>query len=1096
MKRTGRILILAAVSLAIAWIGPARAQYFGKNKVQYKDFRWSVLQTENFEVYYYQSERAAAVDAARMAERSYTRLSHVLNHEIRERVPLVLYASHADFQSTNISPGFIGEGTGGVTEFLKRRVFLPFTGSYAELEHVLTHELVHAFQVDIFWGGQDRSLLANPFSFQPPLWVMEGSAEYLSLGGLDPLTEMWLRDGALQGYLTPIPALSTTYDIRVYRYGQAVWEYVGRRFGPEAVGKILKRIGASRNVEGSFRRVTGMTLAKLSDAWLEEVRKTYLPQIADHDKPSKFAARLTNHEKEHAGFNLSPAVSPEGDKVVFVSNRKLNNGLYLASTLDGTLLGQLAEGGSSGNLESLRFFYSSSDWSPDGRTIAFPAKAGGKDDINILDVGRAKRVARLRFDLDGIRSPSFSPDGRRLVFAGFDGGHSDLFLCDVDGSHLERLTHDRFAAGSPRFSPDGKRIVFVTDRGPETDYEALRFGPQRMAIFDLETREVTVLPNQVGDNITPHFSPDGTQLLYVGDRTGITNIYRYDLATGTAVQLTNILTGVTGITGGSPPLSVSRNGKRAVFSAFSRGGWDLYCVKDPFEMAPYDTSKVTVARGNGDVARRAAGLGRLTKDLVEEKLDAESAAEAVPEVPSDSLITILARPHLDDHGMLRPTSPEKGHPSPGGTGTGNASPEPSIPVVPPPTRTPDGTKDDGSPYINLRPPSGGVAGPKGEISADSLLAALDALPDSGSFRDRPYKSHFSADFGTAAAGVGGGIGLAGQALVGFSDILGDKQIVVGASIFGSLSDADLFFQYVDRGSRNNKGISLFQFRNDFLLSTASSANEFQSNIYRGGEVTVSRPFDLYRRVEFGLQAVAVTERLFRDDNFFAGPDPEQFDLGTSFYVTPSVALVKDTALYGSTGPIKGTRARVEVRQAVGQQSFTNLTGDYRRYLNVNQRYSFAGRILGATSVGKDEQIFRVGGPFTNRAVDYGEMEGSNILVSNWEFRFPFIDRLDMAWPLPMRLGGIRGVLFFDAGAAWGETYLIDGLDPAAQNALRTFQPFSTRGGFHFQDVLGAYGFGVRMNLGFLLVRWDLARATNIQRNTGKWKGYFALGGEF
>ena len=65
------------------------------------------------------------------------------------RQPLVLYASHPDFEQTNVVGGMIGEGTGGVTEGLKRRVVLPLAGTLAETDHVLGHELVHAFQYDI-----------------------------------------------------------------------------------------------------------------------------------------------------------------------------------------------------------------------------------------------------------------------------------------------------------------------------------------------------------------------------------------------------------------------------------------------------------------------------------------------------------------------------------------------------------------------------------------------------------------------------------------------------------------------------------------------------------------------------------------------------------------------------------------------------------------------------------------------------------------------------------------------------------------------------------------------------------------------------------
>ena len=104
------------------------AQYFGQNKVQYRAFDFKTIQTEHFEVYYYPEERAGALDASRMAERAYARLSRILHHQFRSRKPLILYASQSDFQQTNVVDAS-GEGLGGVTEFFKHRAVLPFTGA-------------------------------------------------------------------------------------------------------------------------------------------------------------------------------------------------------------------------------------------------------------------------------------------------------------------------------------------------------------------------------------------------------------------------------------------------------------------------------------------------------------------------------------------------------------------------------------------------------------------------------------------------------------------------------------------------------------------------------------------------------------------------------------------------------------------------------------------------------------------------------------------------------------------------------------------------------------------------------------------------------
>ena len=72
-----------------------------------------------------------------MAERWYSRLSRMLRHEMKERQPVILYASNAHFQQTNTLGGAPGEGTGGVTEAFKRRIVLPVGASLAETDHVL-----------------------------------------------------------------------------------------------------------------------------------------------------------------------------------------------------------------------------------------------------------------------------------------------------------------------------------------------------------------------------------------------------------------------------------------------------------------------------------------------------------------------------------------------------------------------------------------------------------------------------------------------------------------------------------------------------------------------------------------------------------------------------------------------------------------------------------------------------------------------------------------------------------------------------------------------------------------------------------------------
>ncbi|HEU5049669.1 MAG TPA: hypothetical protein VFU00_05045, partial [Gemmatimonadales bacterium] len=571
-----------AVLLAASLPAPLAAQYFGQNKVQYEAFDFKVLATEHFDVYFYERERVAAVDMARMAERSYARLSRVLNHEFRERKPIILYASHSDFIQTNATPGEVGEGTGGFTDFLKHRNIFPLTGSYTDNEEVLMHEMVHQFQYDIWSGGKAGSGLATIIAVNPPLWFVEGMAAYLSRGPYDTETTMVLRDAALEGKLPTIDQMTNDPRIFPYRFGQALMSYIGERWGDEAIGAILQgsRVGG---LEAAFRRTTGLTFAQLSDQWRDAVLKKYLPEIGNRVKARAFAQPLLTEEISDGTLHLAPALSPDGSRVVYFSEADFYFvDLYMADGRTGKRLRRVFKSTFSSNYETFRFINSAASFSPDGRFVAVAGKRGPKDEILIIDVERNRQAGRIKLEVDGITTPAWSPDGRQLVFTGYQGGISDLFVVDRDGRNLRRLTNDKYADFHPVWSPDGRTIAFSSDRGESTSFETLQFGNWRIATFDLDMGTVRVLDQMdAGRNVSPQWSPDGRSIAFVSDRNGVANVFLYELDDNRIFQLTDLYTGVQGITGLSPVLSWARDADRMAFVYYENNKYDVYAIDDP-----------------------------------------------------------------------------------------------------------------------------------------------------------------------------------------------------------------------------------------------------------------------------------------------------------------------------------------------------------------------------------------------------------------------------------------------------------------------------------------------------------------------------------
>jgi hypothetical protein len=253
--------------------------------------------------------------------------------------------------------------------------------------------------------------------------------------------------------------------------------------------------------------------------------------------------------------------------------------MYLAEVQTGKVERKIVKTALDQHYESLQFINSAGAWHPDGHRFAFAGVSKGRPVLSVLDVdrGRIEREYVIR-EAAEVFSPSWSPDGSRMVFSGWVGGLSDLFVLDAGSGVVTRLTHDAFADLEPAWSPDGRSIAFVTDRFT-TDLATLAYGAYRLALMDPAGQAIRPLKSFTSaKHINPQWAPDGKSLYFLSDRNGISNIYRLDLATDDVRQLTNVLTGVSGITALSPALSVAYRAPRLVFSAYEKGKYSLYAI--------------------------------------------------------------------------------------------------------------------------------------------------------------------------------------------------------------------------------------------------------------------------------------------------------------------------------------------------------------------------------------------------------------------------------------------------------------------------------------------------------------------------------------
>ncbi len=606
------VTVLTGSSTSYVW----SQDYFGQNKVRYESLEFKVLKTQHFDIYYYDEEAAAVKEAARMAERWYARLSRAMAHELTSRQPLVLYASHPAFEQTTAIPGQLGEGTGGVTEALKRRVVLPFAGPLQETDHVLGHEIVHAFQYDMTGQGQGGVGFEVPGAARLPLWFIEGMAEYLSVGPVDPLTAMWLRDAVRQEKL---PTIKDLEDPRFfpYRYGQALWSFIAGTHGDQVIGKILKSAGRTGDARTAIERATSDSIDELTKKWHAALRAAYEPVI-EATAPASDHGRLLVSNKTHGGsLNVSPSISPDGKSVIFFSEKDLFSiEIFLADAQTGAIRRRITKTAVDPHFESLQFINSAGAWSPDSKRVAVGAISAGRPVLTIIDVESTDTVREIKFkNLGEIFNPSWSADGRYIAFSAISGGFMDLYMVDLTTQELKQLTTDPYADMHPDWSSDGRRIAFATERFT-SKMSDLEFGPPRIAILDVQSGKVdqlSALPR--GKHMNPQWF-DASNIYFLSDSNGITNLYRMDLNGGEhLVQLTNIQTGIAGISKFSPAISVAQNTGQVLFSAYEAGDYNLYRLSPGEELASHIRPRELP--GNPALLPPAERSGQIVASLLE-----------------------------------------------------------------------------------------------------------------------------------------------------------------------------------------------------------------------------------------------------------------------------------------------------------------------------------------------------------------------------------------------------------------------------------------------------------------------------------------------
>jgi Tol biopolymer transport system component len=565
LSTNNKIIIASTLIIFLSLGSTAFGQfYFGKNKVQYTNFDWQVMETRHFRVYFYTEEEGIAKIAAQMAEDGYTKLAARFKHEIYEPIPLIIYSSPNYFSQTNVTSSLLPESVGGFTEFLKGRVVAPFNGSYYDFDHVLRHELVHVFTISKLESVMGRQRFYRAAS--PPLWFLEGLAEYWS-AEWDSEADMILKDMVLSGRLLPISRfeeVSGTYYM--YKLGQSICQFINDEYGSEKLVLILENWWKGGTFGEIVRLTVGDNLEEVSKKWEYYLRRKYYPQISEYGLINREARQLTREGYALKGVPVNFKNGPRpGEWIVFKANRMGYSGLYMMP-IEGEerKLYTLIKGERSAGFESLHLSQSGIDASDEGKVI-FSSKAEERDVLYVYNLSSRSIARKYEFpELISIASPRFSERGDLAVFSGADkSGIVDLYIVNLETGELKNITNDIYNDIDPTFTVRGDSVIFSSDR-------CLGGNKGALNLFKISVDGGDAIPLTAGGwrDINADATEEG--VFFSSDREGVFNIYKLN-ANGDCYRITSFLTGAY-----DPRPALDK--KSLLFSGYQDFGFHIYAV--------------------------------------------------------------------------------------------------------------------------------------------------------------------------------------------------------------------------------------------------------------------------------------------------------------------------------------------------------------------------------------------------------------------------------------------------------------------------------------------------------------------------------------
>ncbi|MFO8145181.1 MAG: BamA/TamA family outer membrane protein [Candidatus Syntrophosphaera sp.] len=698
-------------------------------------------------------------------------------------------------------------------------------------------------------------------------------------------------------------------------------------------------------------------------------------------------------------------------------------------------------------------------FSPNGDRYVYFSSAGARYSIwmaGLHGLSRPKKIltgestGRLQ-EFHYFRSNlSWFPDNKRVAFSAKAAAGDRIHILDVDAEKIVQTLElqDFDALYELDVSPDGGRVVFAGQKGMQCDIYQ----------YDLDTKELSQLTDSPYNDKQPRYAPDGKSIVFSSERSRdeaskrkgffadiSSDVFSLDLQNKEIQQHTYEK-------GNCDFPMFDASGTKLLYIAPDNGVGNVFALdlEKPGKAQVTDIlSGVYAADISQDGHLLVTNYFDTAWDIyfTSTSLDTLAFEEYPPpteHLPGDDLMRDVDLAQLDYFGVRDRMRPRRINPAA---------------------------------EYDLRSPLLGEVPPFEYTAEDSLQLGLmqnyshDERPqeiETDPPRIEPYKTRFSLDSLWGGFAYSSGVGTIGYVELSLSDIMGNHGIGINAGVAGKLEESNLLLSYLYLKNRIDYGIGIYNLNDEFYYREYLPGPDdyYRYRQRQTGLYLMARyPFSRFLRLE-------LESMFYQRGRYFSYWDWNTEDWNEYYdeqanVISPGLKLVHDNALYGSTGPLVGWRAMYNLSTTLADGKLEYLTNylDWRSYTLFSKRYAIALRTIAGISLGETPQRFNLYGYYGVRGYE-GDQSGEKKAVVSAELRFPFFEYISMAFPVPLTIPNIRGSVFADLGTVFDD-----------------FEDFRGVENGRLEDLKLSYGFGPRLDLGYVILRLDIAWLTDLTKSS-------------